>query len=215
MKRLEQANFMFLTAAIHLCLVFAWTGLSQGQDRGWEKEWEKTTQAAKKEGQLVFHSGDATEAFFSEFQKKFPEIKVTRMLTRGGNAAVQRLMSERRAGLYSGDILIIGASSVLTMVDAKALDPVEPVMILPEVLDKSKWWEGKHHYADKEGKFLLKFGASPQVDVGYNNKLVNPNEIKSYRDLLNPKWKGRIVTLDPIEARGGAGVSFRFMYYHP
>jgi iron(III) transport system substrate-binding protein len=47
--------------------------------------------------------------------------------------------------------------------------------------------------------------------LGYNTKLVKPDEIKSYWDLLNPKWKGKIVAYDP--SLGGAGDAMRFFYY--
>jgi len=36
------------------------------------------------------------------------------------------------------------------------------------------------------------------VEVVYNEKLVNPRELRSYWDLLNPKWKGKAVVFTPI-----------------
>ena len=48
--------------------------------------------------------------------------------------------------------------------------------------------------------------------VAFNTKLVNPAEIKSYWDLLNPKWKGKIVAYDPTQ--GGSGDATRFFYHH-
>ena len=97
-------------------------------------------QAARKEGKLVFHSGNSVEPYFHEFQKKFPEIKVSRMLTQGGTAAHERLIAERRAGVYVADIVHLGAGSGSGLAGAGALDPLEPYMILPEVLDQSKWF---------------------------------------------------------------------------
>jgi len=76
----------------------------RGEQAQWEKEWEKTLAAANKEGKLVYHSGTTSEAFFQAFQKRFPKIKAIRMLTRGGSSAAQRLMAERRAGLYATDV---------------------------------------------------------------------------------------------------------------
>lgn len=184
------------------------------QQLPWRAEWEKTVAAAKGEGQIVYHAGSTSEAFFREFQKRYPEIKATRMLTQGGSAAVQRLMSERRAGVYAADIVVIGGASGLRLADSKILDPIEPLLILPEILDRSNWWEKKHFYLDREGRYLFMFAAVPQPDVGYNTKLVNPADVPSYWDLLNPKWKRKMVTLDPAEARGGGSVGFRFMYYN-
>ena len=85
-------------------------------------------------------------------------------------------------------------------------------MVLPEVLDQSKWFEGRHYFADKEGKYLLKYALNPGVDVSYNTKLVNPDSIKSYWDLLDAKWKGKIVAYDP-RARGSR--LFSYFYYNP
>ena len=47
----------------------------------------------------------------------------------------------------------------------------------------------------------------------YNTKLVDAKEFKSYWDLLNPKWKGKIAIRDIREAGPGAG-NTRFFYYH-
>jgi len=211
-KSYRQRSSLFLAATIGSFLVFTWSAQVQGQTGGWEREWQKTIQAAKKEGKLVFHSGNSTEFYFHEFQKKFPEIKITRMLTRGGSAGEQRLRAERRAGVYLADIVHMGAGSSTRLADSGALDPLEPLMILPEVLDKSNWFEGKHHYADKGGKYVFNYAASPGVDIVYNSKLVNQEKTKSYWDLLDAKWKGKIVTVDP--RRRGSGL-FRFFYYHP
>ncbi len=198
--------FLFLVAG-------AETG--QGQPAQWEKEWERTIAAAKKEGKLVYHSGSTSEAFVRAFQKRYPEIKAIRMLTRGGSAAAQRLMAERRAGLYAADILIIGGTSGSQLATAGVLDPIEPNLILPEILDRSKWWKGKHLYVGTKSGYLFVFAAIPRPFIGYNTELVKPASLKSYWDLLNPKWKGKIISLDTSEARGGAGSSFRFMFYNP
>jgi len=44
-------------------------------------------------------------------------------------------------------------------------------------------------------------------------KQANPSEFKSYWDLLQPKWKGKTVSLDPTAF--GMGVTLQFFYYHP
>jgi iron(III) transport system substrate-binding protein len=84
--------------------------------------------------------------------------------------------------------------------------------VLPEVVDLSKWWQGKHHYVDPENQFLFNINGEARIVLAYNTKLVNPAEIKSYQDVLNPRWKGKIVGYDPN--LGGAGDAMRFFYYH-
>ncbi len=211
-KFFNRSSSMFFTAILSLFLVIFSPAPTVGQSGDWEKEWKMTISAAKKEGKLVFHSGNSVEPYFHEFQKKFPEIKVTRMLTQGGSAAHERLMAEQRAGVFVTDIVHLGSGSGSLLASAGALDPLEPYMILPEVLDQSKWFEGRHYFADKDGKYLLKYASNPGVDVSYNTKLVNPDSIKSYWDILDAKWKGKIVAYDP-RARGSR--LFSYFYYNP
>ena len=202
----------FFAAILSSFLVIGSPAQSAGQSADWEKEWKMTIQAGKKEGKLVFHSGNTVEPFFYEFEKKFPEIKVSRMLTQGGSAAHERIMAEQRAGIFVADIVHLGAGSGSALAAAGALAPLGPYLILPEVLDQSKWYEGRLYFADKEGKYLLKYASNPGADISYNTKLVNPENIKSYWDILDAKWKGKIVTYDP-RARGSR--LFSYFYYNP
>ncbi len=183
-----------------------------GQEPQWEKEWERTIAAAKKEGKLVYHAGSASAPYFREFQKRYPEIKATRMLTRGGSAAAQRLMAERRAGLYASDILIMGSGSGLRLASAGVLDPLESNFILPEILDRSKWWQGKYHYLGKKSGYIFVFAMTPRPFTGYNTDLVKPASLKSYWDLLKPEWKGKVVALEPGRSVQGF---LRFLYHNP
>ena len=94
MKRFyDRSSSIFLTAILGTFLIVSSPAQSLGQSGDWKQEWEMTIQAAKKEGRLVYHSGNAAEAYFNEFSKKFPEIKTVRMLTRGG---------ERSASTFNG-----------------------------------------------------------------------------------------------------------------
>ena len=111
-SKAEHGKLTYLGSAFAV-LLFLVGGVqtARGEQAQWKKEWGKTIAAAKKEGKLVYHSGTSNEPVVRAFQKKYPEIKAIRMLTRGGSAAVQRLMAERRAGLYASDVLTIGGTS--------------------------------------------------------------------------------------------------------
>jgi ABC-type glycerol-3-phosphate transport system substrate-binding protein len=105
----------------------------------WKADWEKTLQAARKEGQLVLYGSADYEMLFVEFNKKYPEIKVTGVYGRGADVA-KRLMSERRAEKYLADLYVNGMTTGYNVFyKAKALDPIAPVLVLPDVVDTSKW----------------------------------------------------------------------------
>src|SRR5512145_375920 len=166
----------------------------------WQAEWNKTVKAAEEEGALVIYMTQAFEPVFREtFQKKYPKIKVTTVSGRGPQLS-QRVMSERRAEKFAVDLYISGNISPLTVFHrAKILEPVKPLLLLPEVVDQSAWYEGKHHYDDPEDRYIFVFEGTPRSgEITYNTKLVNPAEIKSYWDLLSPKWKGKFVSVDPL-----------------
>src|ERR1051325_8553104 len=73
------------------------------QSEAWKADWEKTLEAAKKEGQLTLYGSPEYEGLFGELNKKYPEIKITGVFNRGADAA-RRLMSERRADKHLADL---------------------------------------------------------------------------------------------------------------
>ena len=181
----------------------------------WQAEWEKTVKAAEQEGQLSFYSNGGTDGTLVDFQKRFPNIKVVLAPGRGGQV-VLRLMAERRGGKYIADVIKVGTGSAVSIYRSRpvSMQPMDSSFVLPEVTDKSKWWQGKHHYVDPEGKYIFSPCISQHIDlVSYNTELVKPTEIHSYWDILNPRWKGKIVSLDPRSSGGREGG--RLIYYHP
>src|SRR5918996_726584 len=204
-----------LLATLMVFSVALSSGDSTMAAEAWEDEWEKTVRAAEQEGQLVFYSlSEIGEAIAnSGFQKKFPKIKISVVGARGGEH-VSRIMAERRAGKFLADVGNLGNTSPYTLYQSKALDPIAAAYILPEVKDQSKWWQGKQHFIDPEAKYILVYVGAPLFLVGYNTKLVSPSGFKSYWDLLDPKWKGKIVAFDP-KAGGFAATRDRFFYHSP
>lgn len=201
-----------------VCLTFSRLEASFAADSrpAGQAEWEKTVKAAEDEGALVIYMTQAFEPVFrNAFQKKFPKIKVT-MATGRGPELSQRVMSERRAEKFVVDLYISGNISPLTVFHrAKILEPVKPLLLLPDVVDPSGWYEGKHHYDDPEGRYIFVFEGTPRSgEITYNTKVVNPSEIKSYWDLLSPKWKGKIVSVDPLVS-GPISAAHIFFYKQP
>ncbi|MBI4523835.1 MAG: ABC transporter substrate-binding protein, partial [Deltaproteobacteria bacterium] len=119
-----------------------------------------------------------------------------------------RVLSEQRAGRYLGDLFLAGPTAAFTLLQAGALEPMKPALLLPDVVDKSKWWERKLPFVDKEDQYIFAMNGMFRAEAVYNTKLVDPKDLKSYWDLLNPKWKGKIaVYRQPLS-------QLKFYYYH-
>lgn len=174
-------------------------------------EWERTVKAAEQEGQVtVYKLG--TDAEFHAFQKRYPKIKLN-LVAGSGSQNLQRIMAERRAGKYLVDVIRLGGGTAMTLLNAKALDPITGALIMPEVKDPSKWFEGKHQYNDGENRYIFIYAAFPLRMVAYNSKLVDPKSLTSFWDLLDPKWKGKVSAKDPNDPGGGSPLLF--LHYNP
>ena len=182
---------------------------------GWQATWEKTVAAAKKEGRFNFYVGRyGTEPLLNEFRKEYPEIKIV-SVNGTGNALGTRIVSEMRAGKVVADLYSGGANTNYEILyKGKVLDAIKSALILPEVLDETKWYGGQHRFTDPEQKHVFVYIANPSSSgFYYNTTLVNSKEFKSYWDLLTPRWKGKYVSQEP--ASTGLGGGLQFMYYHP
>ncbi|HMF47527.1 MAG TPA: hypothetical protein VK603_02715 [Candidatus Saccharimonadales bacterium] len=182
-----------------------------------EAEWAQTITAAKEEAKVgVFlYQRENIEAAVKVFEKKFPDIQVVTASTPAAETG-PRLMAERRAGKFLWDVCLCGPTTPFAVLyPAKALDPIKPALLTPEVTDASKWWESKHQYMDPEGSHIFVFvGSVDMPNVFYNKHLVDPTEFKSYWDIIKVKWRGKIVAVDPRQP-GRPRVGTRILYNLP
>jgi iron(III) transport system substrate-binding protein len=182
---------------------------------GGSADWDSVVAAAKKEGKVVVVGpvGDAVSGVLVDpFQKQYG-ITVD-FLALPGNAATARINQERSAGQYTMDVLIAGsAGSLDSLIPNKALDPIEPALILPEVKDPKNWRGGALPVLGPNHE-ILSMTPYQRGTLFYNKNLVKSDEIKSYKDLLDPKWKDKLQSDDP--RRPGPGqATFTFFYLHP
>jgi iron(III) transport system substrate-binding protein len=91
----------------------------------------------------------------------------------------------------------------------KMLDPLLSVLILPEVLDGSKWAKGKLWFMDPDQKYILRLFNTVGTIFFYNTTQVKPGELTLAKELLDPKWKGKIVTADPTVPGSGSNDAAR------
>jgi iron(III) transport system substrate-binding protein len=193
-------------------LLIATEVLSAGAD--WQSDWDRTVAAAKKEGTVAVIT-DVTaairDALTISFQEKYGiTVELFGAL---GREVPPRIAAERKAGRYLWDVFVHGTTTGLeSMIPMGAFDPLEPALIVPDVKDP-KSWRGGMEFLDPN-KMLLTMTPFQRGTIFYNPKLVNPKEFKSHKDLLDPKWRGKLILDDPRRA-GPGQATFTFFYLHP
>jgi hypothetical protein len=165
------------------------------KQEGWKAEWERALAAARKEGRVVVYAraqDDYHKLFKEHFEPAFPGIRVEYVIERN---PIPRLVAERRGQKYIPDIAMGGVSGgtlLRTLIDQKVFQPMHPALLLPEVVDEAKWFENKLWFSDRDEQFVMMFGLDVGKPVAINTQLVDAQAFTSFRELLNPKWRGKI-----------------------
>jgi len=176
------------------------------QSPDWQKSWDETLAAARKEGKVVVTAPPDTQVrqtLPAAFKARFG-ITLEYISARSTDSAT-RLRAERAAGIYSADAVLAGIQTMSTVLyREKMLDPLRPALILPDVLDGSKWKHGKLWFADPEQQYVLRIFNTISRAFTINTREINPTTLRAARDLLDPKWKGKIAFMDPTISGTGS-----------
>src|ERR1700741_4726477 len=147
-------------------------------------------EAAKKEGQIIHYPSTdlpVAEKLAKTFEAKYPEIAV-RVERSGAERVFQRIGQEYSSNIHAVDV--VNSSDAAHFILWKRDGILAPYV--PE--DVGKFYPAEHK--DVDGQF-----ASWRIwlsIIAYNTNLVKPEEApKSFADLLDPKWKGKIVKAHP------------------
>jgi len=147
-------------------------------------------EAAKKEGKIVYYTSidlPVAERIAKAFEAKYPGIPV-RVERSGAERVFQRIGQEYMSRIHAVDV--VNSSDAAHFIAWKRDGLLEAYV--PE--DVAKYYPAEHRDAD--GMFAS-FRAWACV-MGYNTNMVKAEEApKSYADLLNPKWTGKIVKAHP------------------
>jgi iron(III) transport system substrate-binding protein len=159
-----------------------WIGPAQAQDA-------QLIQAAQKEGKVVWYTSLAIPSSTSiahAFRTKYKGIEVEVHRT-GSQRVLQRVMQEAGAGIKNVDIIHTSDAGHFVLLKDKNM----LLRFTPRGVESFP-----AGFKDKDGFY---FGMRATLSViAFNPKLVNEKDApKTWKDLLNPKWKGKMVTAHP------------------
>ena len=145
--------------------------------------------AAEAEGKLVFYTAfdvQVAEMLAKAFEAKYPKIKVQAQRS-GAERIYQRLEQELTSNIHVADVVdTTDATHFLVWKRKGTL-----AAYVPE--DVAKWPKAQR---DADGYFAT--NRATLSAVGYNSKLFKDEDApKSYADLLEPRFKGKIVKAHP------------------
>jgi iron(III) transport system substrate-binding protein len=147
-------------------------------------------EAARREGKVVWYTSvdlPLAEKIARSFEAKYSGIAV-RVERTGGERVFQRIGQEFASRIYAVDV--VNSSDASHFIVWKRDGVLAPYV--PE--DVAKFYPAEHR--DPDGMF-----ASFRVwlcVIGFNTDMVKPEEApKSFADLLDPRWTGKIVKAHP------------------
>jgi iron(III) transport system substrate-binding protein len=164
-------------------IFFICPGLSSAQER----YDSSLVEGAKKEGRVVWYTTmnvSQSKPVVDAFRKKYAFIEPV-LYRSGGGALVNRVLTEARAGQYVWDV-VGGRGEMIQAFKEKNLlasyRSPEAQAIDSDLFDNQGYW--------------YSYYVVPVV-LGYNKNLVKQEEIpKNYADLLEPRWKGKKISMD-------------------
>lgn len=198
---------------IGLALLFVAIGFTPVWGQATDKQWATVIDAAKKEGKVVV-AGSPDPVMRNEIIPKFTSrfgVAVEFVAGRSSQI-VARAQTERAAGIYSIDVYLAGPDTTANELYAdKMIAPLKPLIVMPEVADGSKWKHGKIWFADPGEEFVVRPFSSVANLLFVNTEHVKLDEMRHVKDLLNPKWRGKISTEDPTTTGAGANMAARLL----
>lgn len=208
---------VFILSLVYLPAISLWDGVDISDPSVFVAEaasaqfsWEQILREAKKEGKVTVLGPPTPEvrpAIIGAFQKAFPDVAVEYQTGIIGSY-IPKLRAELAAGKTSIDVHLTGASSLLRNKDL--FEPLPPRIILPEAADASKWRSSQgsgYKFADQEQRIALQTSEWVFGYVLVNTRMVKPDALTSWRDLLKPQWKGKIAAHDPRGSGAGQEVA--------
>ena len=180
-------------------------------------DWNALVEAAKKEGSVSVWGTPGTpyrQVLVTEFEKAYPGIKVDGVFVPPAERT-SRLNLERQAGKYTVDIWASPGAQVTDFKKVGIIHDLQPELVLPEVKDTSGWFQNHLWWVDKDPPLTWNLPIGSVIPMVFvNTKLVDPSTFKSYKDLLDPKWQGKMASTD-IRNPGPGFAPARMLFKSP
>jgi iron(III) transport system substrate-binding protein len=175
-------------------------------------DWNAVVEAARKEGavSLATYAGTGYRKVVEDFEAAYPGVKVEHTQFQSSSRDyVPRLLQERKANLFAWDLAIMPGPEMLRQVKPiGGLAPLKPLLVHPEVVKTSNWADGfEGGFLDKERQYSYAFMRALSQSLFVDSNQVKEGEIKTLKDLLDPKWKGKILAGDPRTKGSGFNVA--------
>ncbi len=171
--------------------------------------WAGVIEAARKEGRLVIYGAtpfaNAGREITAAFTARYG-IPIDLLLL-GGRQQVEKLKVEQSIKHQVADIVQTGVSSATEIVLAGLAESTADK--LPALRDKSIYYVDPVYGPQQQ---IIAFSIT-FLGMLANTNLVKPDEIKSWNDILAPKFKGKIIMSDPRSTGNGLNL-FSTLTYH-
>lgn len=182
----------------------------------WGGEWQELLKGAAKEGRVSLVTGydtDTLSAIRQVVKNKF-NLEMEWRTGRPSELA-PRVIAERRAGIYSFDVYVgTTQQSVFVLKPVGAFLPLRPLLLLPEVLNEKAWLGNELPFVDRD-EVVFQFSNNINTPIAINTTVVRKDEIKSHSDLLDTKWKGKLLMDDPTISGSAMNWSTVIGEYYP
>jgi len=176
---------------------------------GEESEWESLIADAQAEGTVAV-AGPPNPEVSEGLPQAFAEAFGIDLEYSAGrsNVTAQKIASERQADIHSLDVFLAGGNTMSSVIyGGDWLTDLRSEAVSPDVLEPESWQgeaEGRPFVDQPDHNAVAQVSIQGQSQFIVNSELAN-GEINGWQDLLDPKWKGKIVAMDPTT---GAGLGF-------